>query len=128
MKVKDLHPRLAVTVEKGESLSSASRVLASDDIGVLVVMNSDGPAGMFSERDLARAVADDADLNQAQVGQYMTEAPIAVEEDNAVGDAIAKMNEYGVRHLTVTAEGEVVGVISMRDIFGLMGTNWPEVG
>ena len=46
--------------------------------------------------------------------------------ESGLGDAIAKLNEFGVRHLLVDEEGDITGMISMRDILALLGTNWPS--
>lgn len=126
MKVKELQPRRVVTVERGESLRAAAKYLAGDDIGALAVVGPIGAAGIFSERDLARAVADGVDLDEIQVEEYMTESPVSADQESYVGDAIAKMNEFGVRHLLVTEDGDVTGMISIRDLLGLLGAHWPE--
>jgi CBS domain-containing protein len=118
----------AVTIESTDNLRQASRELAGDNIGSLIVSDSRGCVGILTERDLTRAIADEVDLDTTTVEEYMTESPIEVDRNGAIGDAIAKMNEYEVRHLVVTEDGNnVVGVVSMRDIFGLLGTGWPEL-
>jgi CBS domain-containing protein len=127
MKVKDLEPRSPVTVERGENLRAAAKRLADDEVGALIVLTASGAVGVFSERDLTRAVADGANLDEELVEQYMTEAPLTVGKDGTLGDAIAKMNEYGVRHLAVVEKGDVVGMISIRDIMALLGVAWPEL-
>lgn len=127
MRIRDLKPAGAVTVGPEYSLRDASKHLADDDIGVVVVVDARGIAGIFGERDLARAVADGIDLDDEQVAQYMTQAPLAVGLDAALSEAIGKMNGYGVRHLVVTDGRDLVGVVSMRDVIGLLGTNWPEL-
>ncbi len=127
MRIRDLKPRSAITVGRGETLRAAAKYLADDDIGALVVFSASDAVGIFSERDLARAVADGADLDEEQVQDYMTEAPLTVECDSGVGAAIAKMNDFGVRHLVVIDRRDVVGMISMRDLMGLLGTAWPEL-
>src|ERR687897_48315 len=106
MKVRDLHPRRIIDISKGRSLREAARHLADDDIGALAIFDATGPAGVISERDLARAVADDADLDETPVEDYMTDAPIRVAAESGLGDAIAKLNEFGVRHLLVDEEGD----------------------
>jgi predicted transcriptional regulator len=127
-KIKDLSTNGAITIDRSESLMRAAKLLADDDIGSLIVFDVSGCVGIFSERDLARAVADEVDLDDTSVEDYMTESPVEVEREAGVGDAIGKMNEYGVRHLVVTDHGhDIVGVISMRDIFQLLGTTWPEL-
>ena len=127
MKVRDLKPRDANGVSAGESLRSAARHLADDDIGILVVWAARGPVGVFGERDLARAVADDVDLDATQVDEYMTESPVVVKLDDPLGDVIDKMNEFGMRHVMVADDSSIFGVSSMRDVVGLLGTRWPEL-
>lgn len=128
MKVKDLRPRGAISAAPDESLRAAAKHLADDDIGALLVSGSRGPVGVIGERDLARAVADGADLDEVPIEEYMTDSPLRIGDDAAVGEAIAKMNEHSVRHLVVVqGENDVVGMISMRDIFALLGTDWPEL-
>jgi CBS domain-containing protein len=122
MKVRDLHPRMPVTISKAENLASAARMLVDEDIGALVVYEPNGIAGVISERDIVRAVADGFDLDDTEVCEYMTEAPVASDEDAALGDAISKMNESGIRHIVVTSGRDVSGMISMRDVVALFGT------
>lgn|SRR5687768_12845280 len=127
MKIADLQPRDAVTVSTGETLEGAAKRLADDEIGLLVVYGAGGVAGVFSERDLVRAVADGVELDEEQVGDYMTPAPVAVELQSGLGEAISKMNEFGLRHVLVLDAGELVGVVSIRDVMALLGTRWPEL-
>ena len=127
MKIKELHPRMPVTVGKSDSLEDAARLLIEEDIGALVVFEPRGIAGVISERDIVRAIVDECDLDRTEVCEYMTQAPIVTEEDAAIGDAIAKMNGSGVRHVVVVSDGDATGVISMRDVVKLLGTGWPEL-
>ena len=127
MRVTDLKPRNVIEITKEDSLREAARHLADDDIGALAVFDSHGPAGVLSERDLARAVADEADLDETPVEDYMTPSPVRVASDSGVGDAIAKLNEFGVRHLLVDEDGDITGMISMRDIVAIFGTHFPEL-
>ena len=127
MRIKDLKPRTAITVAREETLRAAAKHLADDDIGALVVLDAVGAVGIFSERDLARSVADGADLDEEPLDEYMTEAPVTVPYNSGLGEAIAKMNEYGVRHLVVVDGRDVIGMISMRDLLALLGTEWPEL-
>lgn len=65
--------------------------------------------GVVSERDIVRAVADGCDLDETEVCEYMTDAPVVAEEDSVIGDAIAKMNGSGIRHVVVISDGDVSG-------------------
>jgi CBS domain-containing protein len=109
VKIKDLKPRMPVTITKSESLDAAAELLADEDIGALVVYEPQGLTGIVSERDIVRVVADGCDLAETEV------CPIA------------KMNGSGIRHVVVTSDGDVSGMISIRDVVALLGTGWPEL-
>lgn len=127
MRVRELHPRDAVTVSKAESLRGAAKLMADDDVGALLVIGATAMEGVFSERDLARAVADGVDLDEAEVMEYMTAAPVSVDENGYIGEIISEMNEFGIRHVVVLEDGEPLGMVSMRDVLALLGTRWPEI-
>jgi len=127
MKIRDLRPRDPIGVDASETLRGAAKHLADDDIGIVVVWGARGAQGVFSERDLARAIADGADLDDTPVEDYMTASPVVVKLDDPLGEAIDKMNEFGLRHVVVVDDSAVCGISSMRDVVGLLGTRWPEL-
>jgi len=92
-----------------------------------VVIGATDIDGIFSERDLSRAVADGVDLDEAEVCEYMTLAPVTVDTDSYLGEVIADMNEFAIRHVVVMKDGEPLGMVSMRDVVALLGTRWPEL-
>ena len=127
MKVKDLSPRNIVTVVEGESLMNAAKALAEEEVGDVVVYGATGAIGVFSERDLTRAVADGVDLLDTTVEEYMTRSVVSVDWNASINDGVSKMNDLGIRHVVVLRDGEAQGMLSMRDIVGLLGTTWPEL-
>lgn len=127
MRVKDLAPRNIVTVVSGDSLTDAAKALAEEEVGDVLVYGSTGPEGVFSERDLVRAVSDRVDLDETTVGEYMTTSVVTVDWESSINDGVSKMNDFGIRHLVVVREGAVQGMISMRDLVGVLGTAWPEL-
>ena len=127
MRIKDLAPRDVVSVIAGEPLANAARALANEEVGDVLVYSATGPAGVFSERDLVRAVADGADLEDTSVDEYMTPSVVTVDWESPLGEGIAKMNEIGIRHLVVVRDGLVQGMVSMRDFVAVLGTGWPEL-
>jgi CBS domain-containing protein len=116
MKIGSLASRRVVGADRYESLREACILLASNEVGALIVYDSYGPAGVFSERDLVQAVADGADLDTMTVDDYMTLAPVRIDSGSSLEEAIANMSELGVRHLAVVEDHEVVGVVSARDV------------
>ncbi|MFP5353303.1 MAG: CBS domain-containing protein [Actinomycetota bacterium] len=113
---------MPVTIAKSETLDGAARLLIEEDIGALVVFEPRGIAGVISERDIVRAVADGFDLSETEVGEYMTAAPVVTDEDAVIDDAVSKMDESGIRHVVVVSGRDVTGMISMRDLIKVWET------
>jgi CBS domain-containing protein len=120
MRVADVCAHVLVNVDKGVSLREAAVELTGNEVGVLAAEDSHGVRGIISERDLARAVADNADLDLVQVREYMTESPVTVDQDAPVEEAIGLMHRFGVRHVIVARNGEPSGLISARDVLKML--------
>lgn len=119
MQVKDLCRVPVVTVGAGQSLASAARRMVLRGIGSLAVLRGGQLAGIVTERDLARAVADDADMTTTPVGDYLSVAPASATPDEDAQAVAGRMLNLGVRHLPVVDRGEVVGMLSVRDLLVL---------
>ncbi|HSI31145.1 MAG TPA: CBS domain-containing protein [Miltoncostaeaceae bacterium] len=76
--------------------------------------------GVITERDVLRAIAEGTDLDAAQVADWMTPDPVAVERATPLDDACELMIARGVRHLLVRDGAELVGVLNMRDVVGVL--------
>jgi CBS domain-containing protein len=117
MEVRTLLRGGAVYVRSRASLRDAVRIMAERNIGLLPIVDDEGrPLAVISERDVIRALAagaslDDPALAAARRGPLITVAP-----DVDVHEALVKMRRGGVRHLLVVdKEGRLVGVVSIRD-------------
>ena len=120
MKVQDASRSRLVTIYENESLREAANRLVEENVGALVVYGALGVRGIFSERDLVRAVDDDVDLEAVEVDEYMTAAPVSISQDATLRRAVEKMDEYSIRHLLVLEEGEAIGMLSVRDVVHAM--------
>jgi CBS domain-containing protein len=118
------------TVRPTDDLRTAARALAAEDVGLLVVVDAHGVRGVLSERDLVRAVADEADLDlgQERVRDWATDASalVAVTDETPVTDAAATMLSAGLRHLAVVRGKHVVGVVSVRDLLAVCADTEPS--
>ena len=106
-----------VTIQPHQSLREAARLLAEHNIGALVVVNEAGQlVGIISERDIIRAAARVENALLRPVSEVMTkEIIIGLPNDDLIAVAHA-MTEKRFRHLPIMEQGEVVGIISMKDI------------
>jgi CBS domain-containing protein len=119
MQVKDLYRAVVVTVDAGESLANAARRMTSYGIGSLAVLDDGHLAGILTERDLARAIADNADMVATPVGYFVSAEPASAAPDEDAQEVAERMLNLGVRHLPVVADDEVVGMLSVRDLLVL---------
>jgi CBS domain-containing protein len=116
MKVGDLATASVVSVGPDQSLRQAAQVMMEHRIGSTVVLDGETLAGIFTERDLLRAVATEADLDGTRVGQLMTRDVVTIGPDWEVYEATSQMAARHIRHLVVCDNGQVLGVLSVRDV------------
>lgn len=119
MKVRDVYTPNVTVAYPGEALAVAASRMDYNEIGALVVKDGSKTIGILSERDILHAVAEDRDLDGTTVAEFMTEDVIPVELEADVGQAAAAMVSLGARHLPVMGGGEIVGMVSARDLLAV---------
>jgi CBS domain-containing protein len=98
----------------------ALEIMADKDIGAVLVMEEADLCGIFSERDYARKVILQGKASRdTTVGEIMTSPAIVATLDLSVDDCMRLMTDYRIRHLPVTGEDAVIGVLSIGDL-----VNW----
>lgn len=105
-----------VTVRLGSTLREVSETLTREEVGAVVVKGSQPLAGIVSERDLVRAIADGADPDVDRAEDVMTFDVVSASPDDSVAEVARKMIEGGIRHMPVVQEGAPVGIVSIRDL------------
>jgi predicted transcriptional regulator len=125
-KLREMMSRGAITVADAMTLRSVAAVLAELDVGVAVVALPDRSAGVVSERDVVRALADGADPDEVWAADVMTSELVIAEADETVADAARRMSVEGVRHLAVVDRGTIVGVVSSRDVLPIVTDALPQ--
>ncbi|HEY1614370.1 MAG TPA: CBS domain-containing protein [Rhizomicrobium sp.] len=110
--------REVVTIASEATLSDAAHLLARRRIGAVIVREKDGSvAGILSERDIVRAVADHSVAALAQsVGQHMTRAVCSCAETDSVDELMEMMTHGRFRHMPVLEEERLCGIISIGDV------------
>lgn len=107
-------------IDDDAPLRSAAVSMYEGGVGALGVLDRGELIGLISERDVTRAVADGSDLGSETVGSYMTRSPRYLTPADTVATAARIMVQAGVRHLPVVDEDELVGMVSMRDLTGVL--------
>jgi CBS domain-containing protein len=117
--VDDIYRPGAITAAADDSLEQIAARLQVKDVSALVIVDGHRLAGIITERDVVRAVADRRDLTDCTAGEYMTSEPATVDLDTPLSVVAWRMLAYGVRHLPVVVAGEVTGMVSARDLLEL---------
>jgi CBS domain-containing protein len=107
-----------IGIEPSADLAAAARLMCAHGIGSIVIRGAGGRlAGILSERDIVRAVAENgaAGLDMT-VGQVMTRAVSTCALDDGVASLMERMTEGKFRHLPVVEKGELVGLVSIGDV------------
>ena len=105
------------TIAPQATVYEALELMASKNIGSLVVIEQERVAGMFTERDYARKVVlKGRSSRSTTVGELMTTDVLYVSPDDTIENCMALMTDKRLRHLPVMEHGKLAGVVSIGDI------------
>jgi len=105
-----------IVVEPTATVSEAAALMGSHRAGSVVVLEDGKLQGIFTERDVVRALAAYFDAAKHPVKEWMALDPKTVSPDTDEQEALNIMLDNSFRHLPVVDGGSVVGMISIRDI------------
>ena len=117
MRVKDGMSRVVLVVGPGHTLRDATRLMAQRRVGAAVVNDPDNPGpGIITERDVVDSLGAGQDPDTELVSNHMATDIVYAAPDWSLEEAAVTMVQRGFRHLVVVDGGQLVGVLSMRDI------------
>jgi CBS domain-containing protein len=114
--VGDLMTRSILAVDPSTTVAEAATIMGERRAGSALVMDGDRLLGIFTERDIVKALGQHFDAAGHPVSEWMTSEPMTVPPDTQAEEALRTMLDKGFRHLPVVTGEEVVGVVSMRDL------------
>ena len=114
--VRDVMSTELVTVNPGTTVAEAATTMSTKKVGSALVMEGERLVGIFTERDVMRAVASEFDAEHHQVGAFMTSDPTTIGPEADIHEGLSSMFAFGFRHMPVVEGGQVVGMVSMRDL------------
>jgi CBS domain-containing protein len=125
MHVREGMSSVILAVGPGHTLREAAAKMTEKGTGAALVFDEASPAPrIITERDVLNAVGAGEDPDKALVADHMSESVISAPPDWSLERAAEEMVKLGIRHLVVVDGGELVGVLSMRDIVRV----WTTVG
>ncbi|HEV8620451.1 MAG TPA: CBS domain-containing protein [Nitrospiraceae bacterium] len=115
-----------ITIERDTDAQTAARIMRDRGIGSLFVTNGKEIIGILTDTDMVRrVVAAGSDTHKTTAEQIMSAPILTIEQNKTVLDANDLMAQTHIRHLGVTQDGKLVGMISVRDLVVFL-TNLPR--
>ena len=117
MRVREAMTENVLTFEPGRTLREAARFMTDHTVGAVVVIDPEQPGpGIVTERDVVRSLGRGEDPDTELVADHLTANAAFADADWDLQEAADAMARGGFRHLVVVSDGELQGIISMRDI------------
>ncbi len=117
MQVRDGMSEVVLTVGPAHTLREAATMMVEKGIGAALVTDDERPVPcIVTERDILNSLGRGQDPDTELVAEHMSEGVVAAEPDWSLEHAAAEMSTRGIRHLVVFDAGDLVGVLSIRDI------------
>ena len=117
MEVREGMSKVVLTLGPGHTLRDAATRMTEKGIGAAVVIDEESPGPrIISERDILTSLGRGQDPDAERVADHMSATLIAAAPDWSLERAAMEMAQRHIRHLVVVEGGELIGVLSMRDI------------
>lgn len=117
--VADVMTKGLLSVEPAATVGEAATLMGERRAGSALVMEGEKLLGIFTERDIVKALGQHFDAAGHAVSEWMTANPVTIPPDTPVRQALDRMLQGGFRHLPVLDGDRVVGIVSMRDLSAL---------
>jgi CBS domain-containing protein len=125
MEVRDGMSKLVLSVGPGHTLRDTARMMRERHVGAAVVMDPEGAGpGIITERDILNSVGAGQSPDEECVAEHLTTDLVFAAPHWSLEEAAVAMVRGGFRHLVVVDDGDIVGILSVRDIVRL----WTDDG
>ena len=105
------------TIAGEASVTDAARLMESEDVGSLPVVEGDELVGIVTDRDLViQVIAKGQDPGSVSVSEVASKKPVVATPDEPLDQALQRMASEQVRRLPVVSEGRLVGILAQADV------------
>lgn len=122
MLVRDVMSSPVITVEEEATTNHVAELMDKHGLGCIIVTNKEGkPIGIITERDLVtRVLAKNLKPDSLKAKDVMTSPLITIEPSETISEAARKMSRLNIRRLGVIYKGQLIGLVSSKDILSVM--------
>ena len=116
--IRDVMTTNPQTVNEGDNLREAARIMKAQDTGVVPVVDGRKIIGLITDRDIVvRGLAEGKNLESTNVNEVMTKSVRSVRETATIDEALDLMSKADIRRIPVVNDNqELVGIVSIGDI------------
>lgn len=106
-----------IAIDSTSSIQAAVELMETKNVGSILVNENGEPVGIVTERDITRKViGKNMDTKTTPVSAVMSQPIHTLEGSQAITEANQFMAEHKIRHLAVTEQGKIVGMLSVKDL------------
>jgi CBS domain-containing protein len=116
LEVRDVMTRPAITADEDALVAKLARDMKLSGIGSVVITKENKPVGIVTDRDIIKVIMEGKSPSRVKAKEIMSSPLMTIESDASLGHACKFLIEKGIRRLPVIAEGELVGIVSLRNI------------
>jgi CBS domain-containing protein len=117
MQVRDGMSDVVLTVGPSHTLREAAGMMVEKGIGAALVSDDELPVPcIVTERDILNSLGAGEDPDTELVSEHMSEGVVAASPEWSLEHAASEMSTRGIRHLVVFEDGDLIGILSIRDI------------
>src|SRR4051794_6725195 len=104
-----------ITANVDDCFDDVVRRMHERRVGSVLILKGADLVGIVTERDVLRLTSDALD-GATHIGDVMTAPADSIDREVGLQEALSTMRERGYRHMPVTAAGDLLGVVSLRDL------------
>lgn len=121
MLVKDVMSSPVVTLDEDETSNKVANLMEENELGCVILTKNGKPVGIITERDLViRVLAKNLAPDTVQAKGIMTAPLLTIQPEATISEAARRMSRLNIRRLGVVYKGNLVGLLSSKDILGVM--------
>lgn len=118
--IREFISKRLIGIESNSTIQEAASRMVEFNISSLIILNREGkPVGIITDADLKEKVVAEGLPSDTPVDEVMTRDLITIDINSKLKKVFELMSEKKIKHVPVTEKGEIVGIITFRDLIDI---------